>query len=312
MDYGEVLGRAWKIIWRHKVLWIFGILAGCTGSGAGNPGSNVTYQSDLPASVQTIFDRFTTAQWAALIAAILAIILILIILAVFLNTVSRTAMIRGVRQAENGADRLAFGELFSGSLAYFWRVFGLYLLVGISLFIAILVLSAAAIIGVAVTLGLFLLCLFPLLCLLIPILWFITIVVEQSVNAIVVEDTGLFDGLRRGWQVTRNNLGAMIIMGLILILGISGLGGLILATPIFFFFIPFVIGAFSGDQQTIWTGMAVFGLCMLAYLPFLLLLNGILQSYVSSAWTLTYLRLTGRGPQASGSFEALPVEGQAG
>ena len=37
MDYGEVLSRAWRIIWKHKVLWIFGIMAGCTsGSGGGN------------------------------------------------------------------------------------------------------------------------------------------------------------------------------------------------------------------------------------------------------------------------------------
>jgi hypothetical protein len=33
MDYGEVLTRAWQIIWKHKVLWIFGIFAGCSGQG---------------------------------------------------------------------------------------------------------------------------------------------------------------------------------------------------------------------------------------------------------------------------------------
>jgi len=30
MDYGNVLSRAWQIIWKHKVLWIFGILAAAT------------------------------------------------------------------------------------------------------------------------------------------------------------------------------------------------------------------------------------------------------------------------------------------
>ena len=29
MDFSEVLGKAWRIIWKHKVLWIFGIFAGC-------------------------------------------------------------------------------------------------------------------------------------------------------------------------------------------------------------------------------------------------------------------------------------------
>ena len=43
MDYGEVLGKAWKIIWKHKVLWIFGILASFgkgSGGGRGNGGGS--------------------------------------------------------------------------------------------------------------------------------------------------------------------------------------------------------------------------------------------------------------------------------
>jgi hypothetical protein len=28
-NFGEVLTRAWQIIWKHKVLWVFGILASC-------------------------------------------------------------------------------------------------------------------------------------------------------------------------------------------------------------------------------------------------------------------------------------------
>ena len=38
MDFGYVLKRAWQIMWKFKVLWIFGILASCgqasTSSGA--------------------------------------------------------------------------------------------------------------------------------------------------------------------------------------------------------------------------------------------------------------------------------------
>lgn len=26
MNYGALIGRAWQITWRYKVLWIFGIL----------------------------------------------------------------------------------------------------------------------------------------------------------------------------------------------------------------------------------------------------------------------------------------------
>ena len=29
MDFGEILSKAWKIIWKFKILWIFGILTSC-------------------------------------------------------------------------------------------------------------------------------------------------------------------------------------------------------------------------------------------------------------------------------------------
>ena len=64
MDIGEVLSRAWQIIWKHKVLWIFGILAGCaSGGGGGNPGSGVSWQSDkLPHQLRTQLTRFKTGN----------------------------------------------------------------------------------------------------------------------------------------------------------------------------------------------------------------------------------------------------------
>ena len=47
MDFGEVLTKAWKIIWKFKVLWIFGILSSC-GQGSGNSGNpgGVQYSMD--------------------------------------------------------------------------------------------------------------------------------------------------------------------------------------------------------------------------------------------------------------------------
>lgn len=52
MDYGEVLSKAWKIIWKHKILWLFGILASCgalntMSSGGGGGASGASIQSNL-------------------------------------------------------------------------------------------------------------------------------------------------------------------------------------------------------------------------------------------------------------------------
>ena len=49
-NFGEVLTRAWQIIWKHRVLWIFGILASCgRGGGGGNGGGgNSGFQTQGP------------------------------------------------------------------------------------------------------------------------------------------------------------------------------------------------------------------------------------------------------------------------
>ena len=51
MNFGEILTKAWKIIWKFKVLWIFGILASCGqggGSGGGGGNTGVQFSGDDP------------------------------------------------------------------------------------------------------------------------------------------------------------------------------------------------------------------------------------------------------------------------
>ena len=35
MDYGEIITKSAKLIWKHKILWLFGLLTGL-GGGTGN------------------------------------------------------------------------------------------------------------------------------------------------------------------------------------------------------------------------------------------------------------------------------------
>ena len=43
MEYGRVLGRAWHITWRFKVLWLFGFLVALFSSGNTGAGRGVEY-----------------------------------------------------------------------------------------------------------------------------------------------------------------------------------------------------------------------------------------------------------------------------
>jgi hypothetical protein len=301
MDIGNVLRRAWEIIWKHKVLWIFGIRAGCSGGGGGGGGgSNVQFgrEGNVPPGWEPFFRQFETIpdwQIALIVLVIILVVLVFVVLGIFLGTIGRIGLIRGTQQAEGGATSLSFGELFSGSTPYFWRVFGLNLLVGLALALLGITFAILAIVSTIATFGISLACLLPLICILVPVAWFVSVIVEQASIAIVLENLGVLDGLRRGWQVVRENLGTMILMALILVLGVSFIGGVIIALPILMIVVPAVIGAsVAGDDG--FGGVILAVVCFVSYLPVLLVLSGILRSYIETAWTLTFMRLTAAKP----------------
>jgi hypothetical protein len=309
MDFGYVLKRAWEIIWKFKVLWIFGILASC-GQASGSGGSNSGYrfssqESNFSPQIDRFFNQLNPAIIALLIALGIFIVLALIVLAILLGTIGRVGLIRGTVKAEQGAEHLTFGELWREGLKYFWRVFGLNLLIGVITFVAILAIVIIMIIPTVFTLGL---CLIPLMCLFIPVMWAVYVVIEQANIALVVENLGILEAIAHGWQVVRDNIVNMIVMSLILGLGVGLIGGIIIGLPLLIVAAPAVVGAVSGTTDALRNGLLVSGLLFLVYLPILLLLSGILRSYTSSAWTLTYLRLTTKPSQPLIDASTLPED----
>ncbi len=308
MDFGEILSRAWKIIWKHKILWLFGILAGCgQGSGGGSGGGNSGYEfssgdPNLPPEMKRFFfnmERFFAQVeaweiigWIAI--AVLAILALWFIM-LALSTIGRIGLIQGTLQADSETtERFAFGELFNQGKPFFWRLLGLNLLIGLAGFVLVLIFVVPLVAIGALTAGVAFLCFIPLLCVLVPLGWVISIIIQQANIILVVEDVGIFESLQRGWNFFRAQWGNLLIMGIIL--GIGGaVIGFILALPIIFVVFPavlaLIIGSANGSGSTMGTTLGVAGLCMLGYAPVLVVLSGILQAYIHSAWTLTYQRL---------------------
>lgn len=307
MNYSEVLTRAWKIIWKFKVLWIFGILASCGrgggGNGGGNSGSGVQYNqpsSSLPPELQRLIgnpEQFFQEYWWVLALAV-GLICLLVILSIFLSTIGKIGLVKGTMKAEAGADSMGFGEIWSESLPYFWRIFLLNLLIGLVIFFVIMSFVLIAAIAGALTFGLALICLIPFICLLVPVIWAISVVIEQATAAIVIEDLGVMDGLRRGWDVVKANWTHMLVMAIVLILGI-GIISFLLALPLLMVILAAVVPmAFSGGSQSIQPILIIMLACLCAYLPILIVANGILTAYSQTAWALTYMRLAGHKPQS--------------
>jgi hypothetical protein len=315
MDFAEILNKAWKIVWKFKVLWIFGIFAGCArgGGASGNSGyragsagtSGPTPQ--LPPGFENNIQRFLGFfANPGVIAAFVAVIIVIILLSIFFSIVGRIGLIKGAVDADAGAEHLSFRELWRSGLHFFWRLLGLSLLIGSPALLFYLILVAGGVIvflmylsnsqnSSLVAAAPALLALIPVICVLACMILVLAVVISllgpQAERAIVIENEGVISGLRRGWNVLRENLGPILIIWLILLV-ITFVAGIVIALPLLIVLIPAFIAFMAGGGNVSYMPLIIAGLCVAAYIPVSVVANGILTAYLQSVWTLTFLRLT--------------------
>ena len=309
MNFGEVLTRAWQITWKHKVLWVFGFLASC-GSQSGN-GFNYNFSgvfrdkggdpSDLPIppvlsglflELVDFFSGLSGGEIVLFFGGIILVVFVLAVIAILISTIGRIGLIQGTVQGDQGVASLTFGGLFGQVRPLFLRVLGLNLLIVVA-FVALTIIFGLLIANLTTTpFSLGLLCLIPPICILTPVFWFLAVVIEQANVALVADDLGITDALRAGWDVVRGNIGTMIVMTLILSLGVGLIAAFIISLPLIFVAGPAIVGFIVGTGEAVNTGLLIAGICLVLYLPVLLVLSSIFRTYIQSSWTLTYLRLT--------------------
>lgn len=108
--------------------------------------------------------------------------------------------------------------------------------------------------------------------------------------ALIVEELDIVAAFQRAWEVFRSNLGQVIVMGLIL--GIGGfVVGLILAIPFILMALPFITGLIVGTDTSSIAGFSATLIGILLYLPVLLVAGGIMRTFITGSWTLTYRSL---------------------
>lgn len=301
MDYGWVLKRAWEITWKFKALWVLGILASCSagggsgGGGGSSSGTRLQFSGDsdprfLP--FERWIESIPEETW--IIIAIVAgiVVLLLGLVALVLGVLGQAGLIAGFNQVETNGT-VTLGEAWRIGRANFWRLLGmrvLFWLAGILLAFLLVIVAVLTTIG---TLGLGLLCLVPLLCLLVPVGALIGVYVMLTQVALVTEGLGVMDSFRRSWEVLKANLGPVIVIGLIVLFG-SAVIGLILALPLIAAVLPAAAGLAFGTDQSTTTGLVMAGLCLVIYLPVAIVANGILQTYVTGVWTLSFRQWSGK------------------
>jgi hypothetical protein len=299
MDFEEILGRAWKITWRVKGLWLLGILASCSGNQSSlsprvpSGFMNWNYSSEeLERSLLTL-DRIQEETFLGILLAVLLLALLLLLLVFIFDALGRSSLIAGINQTDGG-EAVSLGEALNLGLGYFWRLIGIQLIVVTLSLILILVLFVMAFVIGILSMGIGLFCMIPLLCVLVPIFTAFNLYINIVKIAVVTENLSIRKAFPRAWKVLKANPGSTIIIALILIV-CGSIVSFVISYPLSFVGIPFATGLLIDRMDSI-SGSIISILLALAYLPFMLVLNGILSTFITSCWVLAYRRMIGLKP----------------
>jgi len=299
MYIGDVLRRTWQITWRFKGLWILGILAGCSGGGGGGgsssgSGGGVRYQFDggrFPGP-DYYFRNVDPNVLVFLTTALICLGILLVIGLFVLGILGQAGLISGFDLADEG-HAVTLSNAFRRGLHYFWKILGAQVLLWILAVIVVIVLFGGGALLALGTLGVALICLVPLACLLVPALLLFGVYVMLTQVALVVEELDFSAAFSRSWQVMRENIGNVILLGLILIVG-GAVVGFLLTLPVLAAALPALTALAIGGDQVVAGGIALSVLATVVLLPVLILVNGVIQTFATGVWTIAYRRMTGR------------------
>ncbi len=290
MEYGKLIGDAYRIALHNRRLWPFGVFAG-----SGGFGFNFQYGSgngDSGGSGGSSFDPDP-----ALIVAGAAVVLVLVIVFAVFSLISQGALARSVA-AIAGGDQRGFRQSLSDGRAVFWRMLGLYLLgalYGLAAMLAVALLAGGPVLAVftatdstgarvAVVVWAVLVALATLLCLLLPL----ALLINHSVREVALRDARPVAALRGGWRVLRASPVATLLVFLIQ-LGIATAAYLALTLIAVILFVPAIVVLIATSAGA--AGIAVAALTALVVIPAALAAAGAIGTFAHGLWTLGYLRI---------------------
>lgn len=323
MDQIKILKRALNITLNYRVLWIFGILLALTSGGGGNGGSGNggtkfngdgnSFNGKNPFGELPNLTPEITNTIIGVLIAFACILLILMVVGAIARYISETALIRMVDRHENDDEKLTFREGFRlGWSRAAWKMFVMDFLTGLVVlivFLAALMVAASPllawltkstplqVLGTIVSVGLILLLVFATILVSLAM----SLVLLFARRAIALEETGVIESIRRGYDILRARLVDILLMGVIMF-GVGILWALMMI-PVFLavFLVAAVIaglpallvGGIAGlftQGATPWIVAAVVGVPIFFVVVIIpcALVQGWMEVFSSSTWTLTY------------------------
>ena len=309
MDYGRLFRRGWEIVWQNKYLFILGFLA-ALGAGSSGGSSNFSFPSGTSSSETIppeIVDQFTDfwSEFGGLIIGLICFFFILGIVFWLIRLAAQGGLIEAVDRAEVG-EKMTFGSAFSAGVARIGSLIGLNILIYSPFWLLGIIIAGIGIsvVGSAVqnsgglseAVGGFLaiasVCLGLVACLMVPLGIVVTLVYPFAQRGLMIKQLGVVESIRHGWQIVRENVGDVILLGVaFLVIGfLFGLATLVVTVPFAFLAAgPFLLDAIQGNDFSFGTTemvtLAFGGVCLgLAAAA----VNSVLTAYRSATVTLAY------------------------
>jgi hypothetical protein len=314
MQYGELIQRAARLTWRHKVLWVFGIALALV-SGGGANGVNYSFnRNDMPwtGSISPAWEDIVAAAVAlAVLAAVFVLVLIVVTAIVRYTSVGALiGLVDGVERTQE----VTFREGLRRGWRHLLQLFLVALILGLiaaliafvvvlvfGILIAVLVLPAvlalragdtweAAGIVWLVIVGVVGVALLVLAAILFAAVY--NPVREYAFRYVVLRGMGATDAIGEGYRLLRRRLKESVWYGIVL--------GLIeLAIGIVLLPIALVVGGtgaglavllWRASNSPVWPALVAVPLVILG-IALAALIQGVYEAFASAAWTLAFREL---------------------
>ncbi|PJF47473.1 MAG: hypothetical protein CUN48_08445 [Candidatus Thermofonsia Clade 3 bacterium] len=325
MDIGATLSRAFNIALKHRALWVLGFLVSLisqvnsAGSALSNSGSSLLIgpSAEAPPEVERFFNQLARDPGLIVtgLAGFLCLALLISLVLWIISIIAQGGLIGGVQQIEEEGGT-TFGQAWSVGVRRFWPLFGLSLLLGLPglLLLAVFALLlggmfvpiiAAAVSGDESALSTAAGNAFALICCCggalgcIGLLYAIIAAALQTFGerAIVLEQKGVMDAIRRGWEVFRSNLGSIILLALLMLV-VNILVSVVIAIVGGLLFAPTLVAAIlsAGNEGGMSnSSLVLVGLNSVLVVIVAAIINAIFAAFSSAVWTLAYRQFTGAG-----------------
>lgn len=277
-DYGNILTRSFQLTWKHKSFWLFSMLPMIIG---------IFIFAALIAPVFLLDgsdDEMTT------LVLVLWVIVMVIggIVSLLVGTAGSASLMLGILRAERGEGSTSFMDLLRDGFQYFGRTLAVILILQFSIGAVFTVFILCIALLSFVTMGLASICLQPVMILLTPVSFLVVALMDGALVAVIDEDLGAWDAIKRAYQVVREHVWKFVILTIIIYFGSTILSGiLVFPAMIPAMAAPIMMEADAGGRAM----FLIFGAFACLFFPLMTLFSGIVGTLMTAVLGLSYLRL---------------------